>query len=66
MSSKPSMWQIVKSVLGAFMGVQSDETRSRDFKQTNPWVYVLVGFIVTVAFVGTLIVVSRVLVGSTQ
>lgn len=50
-SPKPTFWQIIKSVLGAMLGVQSAQTRDRDFSHGNPWVYVVVGLIAVALFV---------------
>lgn len=48
---KPSLWQVIKSVLGALIGIQSDEVRKRDFTKGNPWAYVIVGLIAVTFFV---------------
>lgn len=50
-STKPTVWQMIKSVLGAFFGVQSSQTRERDFSKGNPWVYVLIGIVGVTIFV---------------
>ena len=50
--SKPSLWQIFWSVLGALFGVQSSKVRERDFTQGAPWwIYVLVGLVIVVMLV---------------
>jgi Protein of unknown function (DUF2970) len=60
--SKPTIIQTIKSILAAFVGVQSDKNRKLDFEQGSLTSYVVGGLIFTVAFVATLIfVVSRVL-----
>ncbi len=62
--NKPTLWQVVKSVLGAMLGVQSSQVRERDFTKGNPWVYIVVGIIATVLFVLTLVgIVKWVLAG---
>jgi hypothetical protein len=60
--SKPTIIQTIKSILAAFVGVQSDKNRKLDFEQDSLTTYVIAGLIFTVVFVATLIfVVSRVL-----
>ena len=49
--SGPSLGRIFTSVLASLFGVQSGRNRERDFAQGRPWVYVVVGLVVTVAFV---------------
>ena len=47
----PSLGRVFGSVLASLFGVQSGRNRERDFAQRRPWVYVVVGLVVTVAFV---------------
>jgi len=47
----------VKSVASAFLGVQSNKNRERDFSEGKFSHFVIVGFIGVVLFVGTLITV---------
>ncbi|MGV6807834.1 MAG: DUF2970 domain-containing protein [bacterium] len=58
-ATKPGFWQIVASTLSAFIGVQSDKNRERDFSHGNIWVYIVSGLIFTVAFIFTVIIVVR-------
>lgn len=59
--SKPTIVQTIKSILAAFVGVQSDKNRKLDFEQDSLTTYVVAGLIFTVVFVSALIfVVSRV------
>ena len=55
----PSLIRVVVSVLASMFGVQSSRNRERDFTQGRPWVYVLVGLVVTVAFVLSVWLVVR-------
>jgi uncharacterized membrane protein YidH (DUF202 family) len=65
MEEKPSLWQVVMSVLAALFGVQSAKSRERDFTKGNPWVYVVVGLVLVTLFVLLLVVVVKVvLVGA--
>ncbi|MBI2792555.1 MAG: DUF2970 domain-containing protein [Gammaproteobacteria bacterium] len=62
--SKPTLWQVIKSVLGAFFGVQSSKVRERDFTKGNPWAYIIVGLIGVTLFVLMLVgIVKLVLSG---
>jgi Protein of unknown function (DUF2970) len=59
---KPGIIQTIKSVLAAFIGVQSDKNRQIDFEQGSLTTYVIAGLIFTVVFVSVLIfVVSKVI-----
>ena len=60
--SKPTILDVVKSVLSAAIGVQSDKKRRADFEQGSLPVYIIAGLIFTVLFVVTLIfLVSKVI-----
>ena len=48
---KPTLLQVLKSVLASFFGVQSNNNRERDFQHGNPSHYLIVGLILTVAFI---------------
>jgi len=59
---KPSTWQIIMSVMAAFLGVQNDKNRQRDFAGGNIKVYIAVGIIATILLVlGLITVVNLVL-----
>ena len=61
---KPSIIQTIKSVLAAFIGVQSDKNRKIDFEQGSLTTYIIAGLIFTVLFVSALIfLVSKVVGG---
>ncbi len=49
--SKPNLFEVVKSVLAAAIGIQSDANRERDFKSGSPGVYLAVGVIATATLV---------------
>lgn len=62
MLNKPTIMQTIKSVLAAFIGVQSDKNRQIDFEQGSLMTYIVAGLIFTVLFVSALIfIVSKVL-----
>ena len=60
--SKPTIIQVIKSVLAAAIGVQSDKNRQKDFEQGSFPIYIVVGLVFTVLFVfGLIFLVSTVL-----
>lgn len=60
--NKSSTLSIIKSVGSAFIGVQSNKNRERDFAEGKPSHFIIVGIIAVIIFIGTLItVVSLVL-----
>jgi hypothetical protein len=59
--SKPKIMQLIKSVLSAAIGVQSDENRRREFEQGSLSTYIIAGIIFTVVFVGSLILLVSII-----
>ena len=53
--SKPTITQVFKSVLAAFVGVQSEANRKKDFEQGSLSTYIIAGLIFTVLFVAAII-----------
>lgn len=53
--SKPTIIEIIKSVLSAAIGVQSNANRKKDFEQGSLSTYVVVGLIFTLLFVAFLV-----------
>ena len=53
--SKPTVTEVFKSVLAAFIGVQSEENRKKDFEHGSLSTYVIAGLIFTVLFVVAII-----------
>lgn len=49
--SKPTILQVIQSVIAAFAGVQSEKNRERDFKGGSVGVYLIVGLVATVMFI---------------
>ncbi len=63
---KPTLVDVLKSVLASFFGVQSDENRKRDFQQGNPAQFIIVGLVLTVLFiVGMILIVKLILASAT-
>ena len=50
-SRPPTLWQTVASVAASFFGVQSARNRERDFTRGKPLHFIVVGLLMTVAFV---------------
>jgi hypothetical protein len=61
--SKPTVIQVIKSVLSAVIGVRSEENRQKDFEQGSLSTYVIVGIVFIVLFVFGLISLVSVIVG---
>ena len=62
--SKSPIIQTIKSILAAFIGVQSDNNRKVDFEQGSMATYIIAGLIFTLVFVCAVVfVVSKVLSG---
>ena len=49
--SSPSTWEVFKSVMASFFGVQKEEIRQRDFTRGKPSQFIIIGLILTVAFI---------------
>ncbi|MGF1685337.1 DUF2970 domain-containing protein [Photobacterium japonica] len=61
----PSLRQVLKSVLGALFGVQSEQHRHADFSQHRVWPYVVIGVVAIALFVGILVAFSQWVVAGT-
>jgi len=48
---KSNFWTIVLSTLAAFIGVQSNRNRARDFKYGNIYSFIIAGVIFTIIFI---------------
>ena len=49
--TRPSLWQVMRSVLSSFFGVQSTANRERDFRHGSPAQFVMIGLLFTALFV---------------
>ena len=49
--SKPSLLHVVKSVLAAAIGVQSNKNREVDFNHGSLPIYIVVGLVATLLFI---------------
>lgn len=64
MSKAPGFKQVFKAILGAVVGVQSEQQRQQDFQSTTIWPYLVAGiFAVGVFVVVLLLLVSWALSG---
>lgn len=61
--SKPNLLHVVKSVIAAFVGIQSQKNREIDFKHGSLASYVVIGLIATVLFVSAIVTVVRLVIG---
>ena len=52
--NKPRLISVVKSILAAAIGVQSDKNRTRDFEQGNPLTFIIGGIVFTLLFIVSL------------
>lgn len=53
-SQKPTLLQIIASVLAALFGVQSNKARMRDFQHGNAWIFIIMGLVAVILFVLTI------------
>lgn len=59
--SKPGILHVIKSVIAAGIGVQSNKNREIDFQHGSLASYIVVGFVATILFIMTLVfIVSHV------
>ena len=51
---KTNIGALVKSILAAAVGVQSNKNRERDFEEGNPLAFIIGGFVFTLLFIATI------------
>ena len=56
--------QVVGSVFAAGLGVQSSKNRERDFKQGRVSVFITAGILFTLAFVGAVVAVVKLVINA--
>ncbi|EPJ43159.1 MAG: hypothetical protein OFPI_44160 [Osedax symbiont Rs2] len=60
-SNKKLSWlHMLLSVCSAFFGVQSDKNRSADFTSGRLWPFIVMGFVVVVAFIFVLVIAVKI------
>lgn len=57
-----TLWQVIKAVLAALIGVQSDKNRVKDFQSTSPLPFIVIGIITVLFFIFALIMLVNYLV----
>lgn len=62
--SKPSLLHVVKSVIAAVIGVQSNKNREVDFQHGSLPIYIIVGLIATLLFIFTISTIVSKVTGS--
>ncbi|MDY6979721.1 MAG: DUF2970 domain-containing protein [Pseudomonadota bacterium] len=55
----PGLWDVAKSVMAAFLGVQKSKHYERDFTHGKPWQYITLGLIGVVIFIAVIIGVVK-------
>jgi hypothetical protein len=55
--SKPNLLQIIKSVIAAAVGIQSNANRTKDFSSGSPGIYLAIGLIATLTFILCIVLV---------
>ena len=58
-----SLMQVFRAVASAMIGVGKKKSLAQDFEateKTGPWAYIVVGLIMTILFIGTILVAVRV------
>ncbi|KKA44752.1 MULTISPECIES: DUF2970 domain-containing protein [Salinivibrio] len=61
MDSKPRLTDVMKSVIAALFGVQSQQNRERDFGHDSPAAYIITGVVMIGIFVAALLALVSVL-----
>jgi len=56
----PSTWQVFKSVLASFFGVQNEATRQRDFTHGKPGQFIFIGLAITALFIAVIFIAVKV------
>lgn len=62
-ATKAGTWQVIKAVLGAFIGVQSEKQRQQDFQTSSAVPYIIVGIIMALLFVALLLLTVTLVLG---
>lgn len=57
---EPNLWEVVKSVQAAFLGVQSSKNYERDFQHGKPSQYIIIGLIGVAIFIAIILVVVKI------
>ncbi|QFU24773.1 DUF2970 domain-containing protein [Shewanella eurypsychrophilus] len=52
-------WQLFSSTFAAFLGVQSEQNRQRDFQTSSPLPFIIMGIILAIVFVISLLFIVQ-------
>ncbi len=63
-SRRPTLWQVLGSVLAAGFGVRASRHRERDFRHGRASVFIAAGLLATLAFIGVLYLAVRLVLGA--
>ena len=55
-----STWQVFKSIMMSFFGLQKEEIRTRDFTQGKPSQFIIIGLLITVGSIFSLYLLVQV------
>lgn len=61
-----TLWQVTKSVMWAFLGVQKDATRERDLSRGKPIHFIIIGITATVLFIAVVVGVVSLVISLAQ
>ncbi|QQX80092.1 DUF2970 domain-containing protein [Shewanella sp. KX20019] len=56
-------WQVLLSTLAAFIGVQTEQNRLKDFQTSSPVPFIVMGILLAIAFVLSLLLIVSQVVG---
>ncbi len=59
--SNPTTWQVLKSVMASFFGVQNEKTRRRDFTYGKPSQFITIGLILTAFFIIVIYLIVKII-----
>lgn len=62
-SKAPTLFQVILSVMAAFIGIQNKKNKERDFKYGSFKIFVIVAVIITLLFLLTILAIVQVVLG---
>ncbi|MDG1163750.1 MAG: DUF2970 domain-containing protein [Porticoccaceae bacterium] len=61
---RPGLGDLVKSILAAAIGVQTDKNREKDFNEGSPLAFIIGGFVFTFLFIATIATIVGVILSN--
>lgn len=58
-SHKPKLWQVIRSVLAAFIGIQSEKNRRMDFQSNSVLPFIIVAIAMALLFAAGLLILVK-------